>query len=99
MLEFLTILSYNCAMRATITSKGQITIPIKIRRKLNLRPGEVLEFDENASYLRATKAFDAREMYAAIGCCREATPLTTEEWLNETRGRVELPENEHADSN
>ena len=31
-------------MKSTITSKGQITIPIKIRRKLNLKPGQVLEW-------------------------------------------------------
>ena len=33
-------------MKATLTSKGQITIPVKIRKKLGLEPGQVLEFDE-----------------------------------------------------
>ena len=31
-----------------MTSKGQITIPIKLRNKLGLKTGTVLEFDENA---------------------------------------------------
>lgn len=30
--------------KATITSKGQITLPIAIRRQMGLREGDVLEF-------------------------------------------------------
>jgi antitoxin PrlF len=30
--------------RATITSKGQITLPIAIRHRMNLREGDVVEF-------------------------------------------------------
>jgi AbrB family looped-hinge helix DNA binding protein len=59
-----------CDMKATITSKGQITIPAKVRRRLNLRPGQILEFDEEAPYLKATRIFDSGEMYATIGCCK-----------------------------
>jgi AbrB family looped-hinge helix DNA binding protein len=87
-------------MRATITSKGQVTIPQKIREKLNLKPGQVLEFDEAAPFLKATKAFDPREMYSVIGCCADAGPnLVAEEWLRETRGLVELPHDKHANGN
>jgi AbrB family looped-hinge helix DNA binding protein len=86
-------------MKSTITSKGQITIPIKIRRRLNLKPGEVLEFDENAPYLKAIKSYSAEAMYSTIGCCRDVASSTSEEWLDETRGRVELPEDKNADSN
>lgn len=32
---------------ATITSKGQITIPIEVRRKLGLRAGDQINFFEN----------------------------------------------------
>ena len=77
-------------MKSTITSKGQITIPIKIRRKLNLKPGQALEFDEKASYLKATKVFDAGEMYKVIGCCRKANRRTAKQWLDETRGTAEF---------
>lgn len=34
---------------ATMTSKGQITIPIEIRRKLRLEPGTKVDFVENGS--------------------------------------------------
>lgn len=35
-------------MRSTVTAKGQVTIPKPIRERLGLRPGEVLEFEEDA---------------------------------------------------
>ncbi len=31
-------------MTATVTSKGQVTIPIEARRRLRIRPGTKLEF-------------------------------------------------------
>jgi len=32
-------------LRAKLTSKGQITIPVAVRRKFNLQPGDELIFD------------------------------------------------------
>jgi AbrB family looped-hinge helix DNA binding protein len=88
-------------MKATITSKGQITIPVEVRRKLNLKPGHVLEFDEAAPYLKATRVFDPGDMYAAIGCCKDkqAPARSAKEWLDRTRGKVKLPKvkNAHRD--
>ena len=42
-------------MTATITSKGQITIPLRVRQKLNLKVGDQLEFDESAAVLTARR--------------------------------------------
>ena len=42
-------------MQATVTSKGQITISIDIRKRLHLKTGDILEFDESAPFLKATK--------------------------------------------
>ena len=85
-------------MKATITSKGQITIPVGVRRRLNLKAGQVLEFDESAPYLKATRVFDPGEMYAVIGCCgdRDGPAESAAEWLDETRGKVRLPERKDA---
>ncbi len=46
---------YHAPMTATITSKGQITIPLSVRKKLNLKPGDQLEFDETAPILTARR--------------------------------------------
>jgi AbrB family looped-hinge helix DNA binding protein len=79
-------------MKATVTSKGQITIPLPIRRKLKLEIGTVLEFDEQADYLKATKAVDPGRMRSAIGIAQEELAgKTTLQWLEELRGAVELP--------
>jgi AbrB family looped-hinge helix DNA binding protein len=41
-------------MKSTISSKGQITVPIEIRRRLGLRPGTVVQFEigENGALMR-----------------------------------------------
>lgn len=78
-------------MRATLTSKGQITIPARIRRRLGLEPGQVLDFDEHAPYLKAVLVFDEGEMLSVLGCTRGALGRSSTEWLDETRGPVGLP--------
>lgn len=78
-------------MKAVLTSKGQITIPAPIRKKLGLKTGQVLEFDESAPFLKAIPAFNEDEMRAVVGCTKEQLGGTSEAWLNETRGEVELP--------
>jgi len=79
-------------MKATITSKGQITIPQPIRRKLKLHAGTVLEFDEVADHLRATKCADPARMRSIIGIAKkELAGKSTLGWLDELRGPVEMP--------
>jgi AbrB family looped-hinge helix DNA binding protein len=79
-------------MKATVTSKGQITIPHAIRRRLGLHPGTVLDFDASADHLRAKKSADPTRMRSVIGIGRsELRHKKLEEWLDELRGPVELP--------
>jgi AbrB family looped-hinge helix DNA binding protein len=79
-------------MKATMTSKGQITIPLPIRRKLHLRAGTVLEFDEKADHLKARKSFDPERMRSVLGIGKkELASKSTLEWIEELRGPVELP--------
>lgn len=78
-------------MKAVITTKGQVTIPHRIRRRLNLKPGQVLEFDERAPYVKATKVVALERMRSVIGMFKkELSGKTTEQWLETTRGPVEL---------
>jgi len=79
-------------MKATVTSKGQITIPLAIRRKLKLHRGTVLEFDEEADYLKASKSADADRMRAVIGIAKkELAGKSVEEWMEMLRGPARLP--------
>jgi antitoxin PrlF len=86
LLDLLTSVPYSRSMRATLTSKGQITIPTAIRQRLGLKPGQVLEFDESTPYLMAVPVFDEPAMRALLGCTRGRLGKTTAEWLDETRG-------------
>jgi len=53
-------------VKATLTSKGQITIPLPIRSKLHLKAGNTLDFDESAPSLKASKTISA-EAWNAFG--------------------------------
>lgn len=79
-------------MQSTLTSKGQITIPVALRRKLRLKAGDVLNFDENAPFLKASKEVDVKRMRSALGRGKRALRgKTVEQWMEYLRGPVELP--------
>jgi AbrB family looped-hinge helix DNA binding protein len=42
-------------MKATVSEKGQVTIPKALRNRLGIRPGATLEMREEAGRLVATK--------------------------------------------
>ncbi|NBQ59157.1 MAG: AbrB/MazE/SpoVT family DNA-binding domain-containing protein [Opitutaceae bacterium] len=80
-------------MQATLTSKGQITIPIYVRNRLNLKPGDVLEFDETASFLKATKTIPPQAWEDFAKGWKDPWPAghTTFEVMDDLRGPMEIP--------
>lgn len=79
-------------MKATLTSKGQITIPAGIRKRLRLMPGDVLEFDEEAPFLKASKGIEKGAFERFRRNWTNPWPgRTGVEILDELRGPVDLP--------
>jgi AbrB family looped-hinge helix DNA binding protein len=79
-------------MKATVTSKGQVTIPLAIRERLGIQPGQVLEFDETAPLLKAAKVVNEKAMRKVLGSARQQLAgKSTLEWIEEVRGPAELP--------
>lgn len=77
-------------MQATLTTEAFNFIPEPIRRRLHLQPGTVLEFDEQAPFLKAVPATQAVQgdfqewIQASVGIAKDK--LTTAGRMAETRG-------------
>jgi len=67
---------------ATVTSKGQITIPAQVRRALGLKPGARIDFYETSDgeYVLRSKTGSIMEMR---GCLTHAGPPITIEEMNQ----------------
>jgi antitoxin PrlF len=64
---------------ATVTSKGQITVPVRMREKLGLRPGSKLVFEEqpNGNFVVRKKKGDIRDLKGIVP--KPGRPLSVEE--------------------
>ncbi|HET8865124.1 MAG TPA: AbrB/MazE/SpoVT family DNA-binding domain-containing protein [Gracilimonas sp.] len=52
---------------ATITSKGQVTIPKKIREKLGLKPGDKIDFEVEKGDLKVSrKKYSIEETFGML---------------------------------
>lgn len=72
-----------------VTSKGQVTIPLKIRRRLGLLPQSEVVFDVVGNSARIRKAAGSSGRGSALVAHmrgRATTRLSTEEILALTRG-------------
>lgn len=52
-----------------VTSKGQLTLPVEIRRKLNIKPGDEVTveiLDEDSAQLKITKPPSLPSLYGAL---------------------------------
>jgi len=85
-------------MQTTHTSKGQVTIPKRIRDSLSLVPGSKLTFDVNNSgelVLRPDSASQERRrpdrFDRALGASEIKTGCTTDEYMEYIRGYSDDP--------
>ncbi len=77
-------------MTATITSKGQITIPLRVRQKLNLKAGDQLEFDESTPVLTARRVVKRSDWDAALADWQKSTAkaLKGHAWEKKTAAAI-----------
>lgn len=79
-------------MKAIVTHGFLESIPEKIRTKLHLHTGMILDFDEEAPYLKATPSESPEEITADFETWLAASTgiakgkFTTDELMRETRG-------------
>jgi antitoxin PrlF len=72
-------------MKATVSEKGQVTIPKALRTRLGIRPGAVLDFDAEGGRLVARKALTADAIDAAWGILE--LPVSVDTFVERARGR------------
>jgi AbrB family looped-hinge helix DNA binding protein len=74
-------------MKSRVTDRGQITIPKRLRERLGIRPGQILEFAAEDGRLVATKADERDPVSAVYGIL--GTGRSTDAYIDEVRGPVD----------
>lgn len=72
-----------------VTTKGQVTIPLPVRRQLGIEPGDEVEFvlEAGRAILRPVDASPGQRLVARLrGSATSAEFATTEEIMRLTRG-------------
>lgn len=72
-------------MKTTVSEKGQITIPKRLRDRLGLRPGTVLDFEEADGRLIARRLVPVDALDELIGIL-EPIPGGTDAFIRDIRG-------------
>ncbi len=72
-------------MKATVSEKGQVTIPKALRTRLGIRPGAVLDFDAEGGRLVARKAQTSDAIDAAWGILE--LPESVDMFVDRARGQ------------
>ena len=73
------------SMKARVAERGQVTIPKRLRERLGVKPGTVLEFSEDHGRLIAVKSGGADSVAEVLGCLQKK--LDTDATMAQLRGR------------
>lgn len=71
-------------MRTTVSEKGQITVPKRLRERLDIRAGDQLELTEEGGQLVARKAVPNDPVAGVYGIL--SAPASTDETIRALRG-------------
>jgi len=82
-------------MGTLVTTKGQVTIPKKLRDRYGIKPGALIDFVAGADGIQLRKVVK-KEAGTVLGCLRrELTGRKVSALLDELRGEVNLPHKRH----
>ena len=70
-----------------ITSKGQITIPKRVRERLGVRPGDEIEFAEENGTVRIQKRVSTSPFRKYRGYLKQLAGHDPDELLEQMRGQ------------
>ena len=73
-------------MKTTVSETGQITIPKRLRDRLDLRPGTVLDFEEADGRLIGRRLIPVDDLDDLVGIL-PPIPGGTDAFIREIRGR------------
>ena len=76
---------------ATVSSKGQVTLPASLRKKLRIREGTRLLFLEDGDQLRVLKEQDMEQMFTVFDRIRKDSRATRKEidaLVEQVRARI-----------
>ncbi len=74
-------------MKTIVSEKGQVTIPKPLRERLGIRPGQVLDFEEEKGRLVATKLTTQDLIEAVYGIIR--LDRSTDDIIRSLRGEAD----------
>ena len=72
---------------AKVTSKGQITIPKKVREKIGISPGEELQFEEKDGIFFIKKGMRKSPFDRWVGYLGKGTGKDSDAVIEEMRGQ------------
>jgi antitoxin PrlF len=78
-------ISYMKSMKARVAERGQVTIPKRLRERLGVQPGTILEFSEEGGRLIAIKCGHGDPVSDVYGCL--GRKINTDAVIRQLRGR------------
>ena len=83
-------------MKSLVTTKGQVTIPKKLRDKFGIRPGVQIDFVAAEGGIQLRKVVD-RSNPGILGCLKtELAGRSVTDLLDDLRGKVALPKDKNS---
>jgi AbrB family looped-hinge helix DNA binding protein len=75
--------------RSKVTSQGQISVPVEVRRKLGIGPGSILEWEEEGDRIivRRSGTFSSEDIHRALFPLQAPKPRTLDELKEGIRPR------------